>query len=211
MAYSTQLAAALSGATVPQLRHWRRDLGSGALLRPELAVRPRSLYSFRDVLALRTCVYLRKDITLQKIRTAVATLRRIGEVEHLSAYRLVVDGDSIAWDAEPSPVDLVKRPGQHVIATMADILEPFAARPGVVVPRLFRPREHVSVDPETRGGQPIITGTRVSYEDVAQLIDDGVAPEEIAEFYPSVSAEAARDAADFALYVASFTAGARAA
>lgn len=53
MAYPTKMAAALSGATVGQLRGWRQDRGHGPFLAPELQTRPRALYSFRDVLALR--------------------------------------------------------------------------------------------------------------------------------------------------------------
>ena len=52
-------------------------------------------YSFRDVLALRAFAILRQDVSLQKIRKALATLKRFGEVEHLSSYSLVAEGDSI--------------------------------------------------------------------------------------------------------------------
>src|SRR5260370_632972 len=108
------MAAALTGATVNQLRHWRSPR-AGPLLAPEIQSAPRALYSFLDVLALRTCVRLRRYASLQKIRSAVATLRDLGA--------------------------------------------------------------------------------------------EGVPPEEICQYYPAVSAEAARDAIDFALYVDSFDRG----
>ncbi|MDG9682416.1 hypothetical protein QC334_06620 [Streptomyces sp. DH18] len=128
------MAAALSGATVGQLRTWRQDRGNGPILQPGLAARP-ALYSFRDVLALRAFAHLRQDVSLQKIRVALATLRKIGEVEHLSSYSLVAEGDSIVLAGHDNHgTDLVKRPGQRVIATMADILQEFAPRAGVVVP-----------------------------------------------------------------------------
>jgi uncharacterized protein (DUF433 family) len=50
----------------------------------------------------------------------------------------------------------------------------------------------------------VISGTRIPYEDVASLIRDGVEAEDIREFYPHVTAEAARDAYDFASYVDSY-------
>nr|WP_245834269.1 DUF433 domain-containing protein [Streptomyces aidingensis] len=188
------------------MRHWRRDVRDGPVLIPELAVRPRALYSFRDVLALRTCVRLRQDASLQKIRRAIGNLRRLGEIEHLSSYSLVADGDSIALvgnDSEHS-TDLVKRPGQQVVATLAEILEPFSVRPGVVVPHLLRPTAHITLDPETQGGSPVITGTRVPYDAVVELLEDGVRAEKIADYYPAVTPEAARDAQTFALYVNSY-------
>jgi hypothetical protein len=54
-----------------------------------------ALYSFRDVLALRAFAILRQDVSLQKIRKALATLKRFGEFEHLSSYSLVAEGDFI--------------------------------------------------------------------------------------------------------------------
>lgn len=90
MAYPVKMAAALSGATVNQLRHWR-SARTGPLLVPEIATTPKVLYSFKDVLALRTCVRLREDASLQKIRAAIQNLRDLGEADHLATYRLVSD------------------------------------------------------------------------------------------------------------------------
>lgn len=91
MAYEPRMAAALSAATLNQLRHWRTVSPRGdVVLVPEIRVRPRVLYSFRDLLALRTCVYLRRRVSLQRIRKAIGKLHDLGEVEHLSAYRLVM-------------------------------------------------------------------------------------------------------------------------
>ena len=95
VAYTTKMAAALSGATTSQLRHWRRQTDVGVVLVPEVARSPRALYSFRDVPALRTFVHLRNSSSLQKIRTALGTLRNLGERDHLSSYRLVTDGRTI--------------------------------------------------------------------------------------------------------------------
>jgi uncharacterized protein (DUF433 family) len=205
MAYSTHMAAALSGATVNQLRSWRINRGAkGQFLMPELGTRPRAAYSFRDVLALRTCVRLRQDFSLQKIRTAIGTLRGLGETAHLASYQLVTDGSSIVLYDDEHPTDLLDRPGQRVVATLTDILEPFAPRPGVVVPHLLRPATHVAVDPANQGGHPVITGTRVPYEAVAELLEDGVPLERIPDYYPAVTVDAARDAAEFARYVDSY-------
>lgn len=212
MTYSTQMAAALSGATPGQIRNWRQDRGAGPFLRPELGTKPRALYSFRDVIALRAFARLRENFSLQSLRRAVNNLRELGEIEHLSTYSLVAEGKSIVlYEDDEHGTDLLKRPGQRVIATLADIMEPFAPRPGVLVPHLLRPYEHVSLSPDRQGGQPVITGTRVPSEDVAALLRDGVPAEKVAEYYPKVSAAAARDAERFALYVNSYTTGGRAA
>jgi len=57
------MAAALSGATISQLRHWR-SVRTGPLLAPEISTAPRAVYSFQDLLALRTFVRLRENTSL---------------------------------------------------------------------------------------------------------------------------------------------------
>lgn len=205
MAYAPYMAAALSGATLRQLSHWRRSSNSsGAVLVPEVATSRPILYSFRDVVALRTCVYLRKDSSLQRIRRAIANLRNLGELDHLSEYKLISDHDSIVLVKGESAVDLVRQPGQYVMAEMREVLSPFVNKSNVVVPALFRPREHIIVSPEVRSGHPVIAGTRVPYEQVADLLHDGVPLESIHDYYPAVDENAARDAFDFAAYVDSW-------
>ena len=142
------MAAALSGATISQLRHWR-SMRTGPLLAPEIAAGPRAVYSFQDVLALRTFVRLRENTSLQKIRAAIGNLRNIGEVSHLASYRLVADrAGNIQLLTATEAVDLGKNPGQlQLVAVIGDVIEPFAARAGVLVPHLLRPRP---VSPLTR-------------------------------------------------------------
>jgi uncharacterized protein (DUF433 family) len=84
-------------------------------------------------------------------------------------------------------------------------------KPGAYCPHLLQPREHLAVDPETQGGIPVIAGTRVPYDAVAGLMRDDVAADKIADYYPGVSAPAARDALDFARYVDSYDPATRAA
>lgn len=46
--------------------------------------------------------------------------------------------------------------------------------------------------PEVRGGEPCVRGTRVPAADVAGLLEDGVEPIQIHDFYPGITADAAR-------------------
>ncbi|HET9971699.1 MAG TPA: MerR family transcriptional regulator [Streptosporangiaceae bacterium] len=112
MAYETKMAAALSGATVSQLRHWR-SARTGPLLAPEIAATPRAVYSFQDVLALRTFVRLREHASLQNIRGAIGSLPDIGEAGHPASYRLVSDKrGNIQLVTEDQAVNLGEKPGQ---------------------------------------------------------------------------------------------------
>ncbi|HEY4458601.1 MAG TPA: DUF433 domain-containing protein [Pseudonocardiaceae bacterium] len=203
MSYPSVVAAALSGASIRQLSYWRSSRSAdGPLLSPTFHG-SRVGYSFQDVVALRTFVYLRaKDVPLQRVRKAVQYLRQLGETEHLSSYKLLAVGKGVVWRiSDGTALDLTNQPGNYVIAEMVDILAAFRnANDRVVVP-LREPKPGLAVDPDVRGGFPVIEGTRVPYDMVSALVRDGVPPEDVADYYPSVSPEAAVGARDFDAYV----------
>jgi len=204
VAYRPEIAAALSGATVRQLSYWRSGHTPEPLLAPEFhRPRARVSYSFGDVVALRTFVYLRsRGVPLQRVRRAVERLRKMGETEHLSLYHLVAVGHDVIWQlSDQEAVDLTGRPGQQIIAEMVDILGAFVNMQTRQVLPLCEPVAGLQVDPDVRGGYPVIKGTRVPYDLVAGLVQDGLPPAEISAFYPSVGADAARGALVFAEYV----------
>jgi uncharacterized protein (DUF433 family)/DNA-binding transcriptional MerR regulator len=205
VSYEPKMAAALSGATPRQLAYWRRESGAGGpVLVPELSSSRPILYSFRDVLALRACVQLRQKVSLQKIRRAVDALREgLGAREHLSSYRLVAGPDTVYLADHDHAVDLLKRPGNVVIREMVDVLAPFYVE-GRHIPDLLQPRPHIAIDPDVRGGEPVVEGTRIPAAEVAALVRDGVAPEDVGEFFPGMSATAVRDAVDFTDYADSY-------
>ena len=161
-------------------------------------------YSFRDVIALRTCVRLRQEASLQKIRRALDTLRvDLGQRDHLSSYQLVADGSTIYSQTPTMPWTSCGKKGNVVIHQFVEVLQPFYVQ-GRQIPALLEPRKHVQVDPGVRGGEPVIAGTRIPYDEVAALLRDGVAADDIGEFFPQVTPAAARDAYDFASYVDSY-------
>jgi uncharacterized protein (DUF433 family)/DNA-binding transcriptional MerR regulator len=207
VAYPTDITATLSGASLRQLAYWRRPKDGVALLAPELGeCGGRLLYSFRDVIALRTFVFLREQLPLQRIRKAVSNLRDLGSTDHLSRYRLFVSGKSVVWQdpEEDTFVDLVEQPGAlRLAAIMGDVMRPFT-RQGRKVVDLVHPRPNIEIDPEIQGGYPVIRGTRIEFDLVASLIEDGMRPSEVKSIYPSVSAAGARDAARFAEVVRSY-------
>jgi uncharacterized protein (DUF433 family) len=155
-------------------------------------------YSFRDVLALRTFVYLKAHgVSLQRVRKAVRSLREMGETDHLSAYTLVAFGRDIVWrQSDDDAVDLTRHPRHQVIARKIDIVRPFDT-----VVALYTPKPGIQVDRDVRGGYPVMEGTRVPFDLVASLLDDGVSPQDVTAIYPSVDASAVQGAAEFAKYV----------
>jgi hypothetical protein len=179
VSYAPKLAAALSGATIRQLAHWRKPgPGGRPVLTPGYSATRPIDYSFRDVIALRTCVRLRQEASLQRIRRALDALRiDLGLREHLSSYQLVADGSTIYLADSEQAVDLVRQKGNLVIQQFVEVLQPFYVQ-GRQIPALLEPREHIQVDPGVRGGEPVISGTRIPYDEVAALMRDGVAAED---------------------------------
>lgn len=206
MAFPVPITSVLSGASPRQLGYWRRPTRSAnSLLVPAAERGGRYLYSWADVVALRTIVYLRQEKSLHKIRHAVATLRQLeaDQWAHLAQYRLVRTAETIVVQTPRGEIlDLERAPGtilEEVL--MEDVLGPFTAN-GARVPALANPRPHLAVDPGILDGYPVIGGSRVPFHLVAALADEGAKPAEIIEIYPSVPPEGVADAQDFAKQVA---------
>lgn len=198
MAYTTGLTAALGGVTAAQLAHWRRQ--PNPLLVPEFTKSGKARYSFRDLLAVRIVANLRTEVSLQKIRKAVANLKHLDDFEHLSNYRLDAEKDTIVW-AGDQPIDILKRPGQHMLVTMRDVLGEFVGWTGATVVPLARPKPGVSVNPGVLRGYPVVAHSRVPYDTVASLAADGFDADAIRELYPSVDATGVAGAVAFDDYV----------
>src|SRR5262249_49494025 len=111
---------------------------------------------------------------------------------------------SAVWIApDGSYIDVVERPGQGALkVVMEDVFEGFTSGTGRHVPSLREPARGVVVDPEVRGGFPVIAGTRIPFNIIAGLHADGLPPAEIAELYPSVTPEEIEGATELAELVA---------
>jgi uncharacterized protein (DUF433 family)/DNA-binding transcriptional MerR regulator len=207
VAFSVPIASVLSGASVDQLAYWRKQTASAApLLVPEAKRSGRYLYSWADVVALRSIVYLRQEKSLPRIRRAVGLLRALeaDQWEHLARYTLISTKASIIVRTPSGELlDLEQQPATVVSEVlMRDVLAPFTTRDGRDVPDLENPRRLLTVNPRVLAGYPVIAGTRVPFDVVAGLAEDGVPAAEIVEMYPSVDPASVGDAQAFAEQVA---------
>lgn len=191
--FDNAITSALTGATLNQLANWRRT----GLLTPEVRERP-VLYSFRDLVALRTMTFIRSHVSLQKIRIALRSLSDLDLTEHPSAYTLTTDGDSVFLVESDTATDLVKNKNQQILTGLMDMFDPFINFRGDAVPNFVHPRPSLNLSEKVMGGFPTILGSAIPYDDVALLLRDGSVPVEyVPHYYPGVDAEAARDALDF--------------
>lgn len=193
MAFPVELTSVLTGASISQLKGWR----SSGLLAPEVQSTPVVLYSFRDIIALRTFVRMRADISLQKIRKAVAALPEFDLTDHPSQYQLHTDGKSVYFSDDGRSIDLVEKKGQQLLVNLQDVFAPFENMQGSEVTDFRRPRPHLEVRESRLGGWPTVENTRVAFDTIGKLLTGGeVAPKDVSRFYPSVTASGAIDAKD---------------
>lgn len=209
MAYPTRLAAALSGATERQLGYWRRSRGSRPpLLVPEYGLRP-ALYSYPDVVALRMFTRLREELPLQKIRRSVSyVLDRLPEGKHISSETIrALPGEQTAiWVKDDAVVDTVGQPGQLSFPEMlVDVFHGFTTNRGRHVPDLERPAPGLVINPAIRGGTPVAEGTRITFDVLAGLREDGLSIAEVRALYPGVSETSISGAMEFAQRVEELT------
>ncbi|KQQ80998.1 hypothetical protein ASF64_13275 [Arthrobacter sp. Leaf137] len=199
MAFPLELTAVLSGATARQLRLWR---GRGILV-PEINRDNPALYSYRDVVALRTIAFLRSRTSMQNIGKAFHSMQKLQFTEHPATYSFGLSGTSIVFKTpEGITLDLSRNVGQMMLFTLEEIFEPYTNRRNETVVDFRHPKPHIEVDRGRLGGWPTIERTRISYDTIASLVDgDTVRPEEVAYYYPNVSEAAAQDAVDFASMV----------
>jgi uncharacterized protein (DUF433 family) len=207
VAFPVPITSVLTGATVAQLAYWRKATASAPpLLVPQGKRSGRYMYSWADVVALRSIVYLRSEKSLPRIRQAVARLRSLEADDwvHLARYTLISTPSTIlVRTPDGQLLDVDRHPGTVLEETlMKDVLEPFETRSGRHVPALRNPRPHITVDPRVLGGYPVLAGTRVPFDSVAALAEDRLEPDEIAAIYPSATTEAIADATAFAEQVA---------
>ena len=210
--FPVRIASVLSGASRAQLSYWRKEIAPlGPLLVPESRRGRAFLYSVADVLALRSIVYLREEKSLPKIRKAVAYLKEIEHDDwtHLADYRLIRTAATIYVERpDRRRVDLEAHPGHELVnvsedasdersVAMSSVLAEFENVRGRTVPDFFAPREHVAVNRDVLGGFPVIRGTRVPFDVIADLVTSGASSAVIARLYPTVAAEALPSALEF--------------
>lgn len=207
MSFPIPITSVLTGATVRQLAYWRRHTpATPPLLVPEAKHSGRYLYSWADIVALRSIVYLRQEKSLPQIRRAVATLQELeaNQWTHLAAYQLISTHQSILVQTPTGQLlDLEDQPGTvlHEIP-MHDVLAPFQTRNGRAVPALEHPRPRIVANPKVLGGYPVIAGTRIPFDIIASLAENNLKPNAITTIYPSVDHEAINDAISLAKQVA---------
>lgn len=188
-AYTIEQAAKVAKVSPRRVRYWAE---SGVLVPSvmyDTETSPRhALYSFRDLVGLRTLAILRDrhGLSLQSLRQAGSYLS-----EHSNApwsdLRLWVRGKDLLFYPPPSDVPVsATKPGQAVFEID---LEPVSHDTERASDALRRSQADIGQTERRRkvlGNELVIKGTRVPVESVLELSDAGYSIEAIVRAFPSL-------------------------
>jgi uncharacterized protein (DUF433 family) len=203
-AYTAERAAALSGVPKSTVHYWSNN----DILVPSVSPQRIKLWSYGDLMALRTIYWLRQskqDPDGREIpRTAMKAVRR--------ALREIASLELDLWNEDGAPRVAVDRSGNIVIgdergaqraggqrildADMLDLLAPFDSHEGLRGPDLNAPRPQLRIVPGKLAGSPHIERTRIETQALAALERRGIENAKIYRLYPMVSTAAVDDAID---------------
>jgi uncharacterized protein (DUF433 family) len=207
-AYTAERASALSGVPLSTIRYWANH---GILVPAVWDERP-LLWSYSDLVGLRTIHWLRKQKTLADgaeipAATMPAVRDAIRELGHLTwgaraAYGISVDAAGRLYFRKSANEPFAMGNGQ-MPGPWLDLLAPFEIAPGVQAPDLRRPRPTLRIEPAKLTGAPHVAGTRVETLALFALQSRGLDANEIRQLYPFLHAEAIQDAVQFEEQLAS--------
>jgi len=203
--YTADRAAALSGVLKSTVHYWARR----EILVPSVSAERVKLWSYTDLMGLRTIYWLRQPKRASNgwdvPRTAMPAVKR--------ALAKLRDLDLTLWTEDGAPRVVVDRGGEIYLRTEADsvettagmrplsedwldLIEPFTTREATEGPDLQSPRPHLRIVPGKLSGSPHVASTRIETLALFALRRRGVDDEGIHRLYPVVAPVAIAEAID---------------
>jgi len=185
------LGLSLDAVTV---HYWARN----EILVPSVSPSKVKLWSFADLMGLRTIYWLRKrklddeghDVpptTMRAVRRALRMLRELDldlwTEDGGPPVRVNPAGEIFVMTEDAGPTGL--RGERPLDPEIFDLIEPFTT-PVTSAPHLVRPRPHLRIVPGKLSGSPHIEWTRIETVAVAALAARGFDSSMIEGLYPSV-------------------------
>jgi uncharacterized protein (DUF433 family) len=202
--YTADRTAALSGVPKSTVHYWARE----GILTPSASPERIKLWSYADLLGLRTIYWLRHNkvsatgqtvpkTSMPQVRKALAELREVTELFACDepqgvavdrVGRIVVLKEGRATEASD---------GQGLLdGDLLDLTGPFSADSGILGPDLQHPRPHLRILPGKLGGSPHVEDTRVETEALGALAARGLPEAKIYRLYPAVEQVGVDEALD---------------
>lgn len=192
LAFGTDQVCALTGLSKRQLSYWD-DTG---FFSPELAGGG-IVYSFRDLVGLRTIARLRETVPLQELRKVGSWLHREYE-KPWSMLRFYRSGRDVHFrDPDSGKVLAAKPERQTVCIEMEEIAVEVSE---LVAKRRRRARNSLGKVEQRRQivqNRPVIAGTRIPVEAIWNFHEEGYTQAAILKEYPTITARDVKAAIEY--------------
>ena len=197
--YTVEHVARLANLSVRRVLYWANTGVFEPTLTDDLTSRPYSrLYSFRDVVGLRTLGKLRERVSLQSLRAIGVWLKGRYKAPWSSLRFYVLGRDVLFDDPQTGEHIAPGRPGQKVLEIE---LEPIARETEKAVKKLHtRGRQQVGRLERHRyvaHNATVLAGTRIPTSAVWAFHEDGFAERAILREYPTLRRADVRAAIKF--------------
>ena len=184
-AFTADRVQELTGLSKRQIQYWDEQ----DFIRPSLTSRQgrgrRRLYTFRDLVALRTAAEIRSAVSLQLIRKVDAYLRQLDYDHPMAEIAFEIVGGDLFFE-EAGAVRRARRPEQTILRVtvpfahlVSDLERRIAKLDKRAVGKLERRRS-------TLGGKLLIAGTRIPVATIQRMRDDGATEAAILKLFPDL-------------------------
>jgi uncharacterized protein (DUF433 family) len=185
------------------VHYWARK----GYLVPSVSAERVKLWSFADLMGLRTIYWLRQPKNradgreiprsqMPMIKEAIHRLRDL-DLDLFDGDRpnivVTVEG-KVLLDRPGHPLEAVD--GQLVERQLMDVLAPFSTLEGLRGPDLAAPRPHLRIVPRKLSGAPHVIDTRVETQAIEALASRGYPVEKIVALYPFLTPIQVRECID---------------
>ena len=186
-AFNLKQAAGLSGLSENQLVSWDQD----NFITPSMAADNRRspysrIYSFDDIVSLRTLQKLRSLVSLQHLKRAAQKLQMHSGRPWSELTLYVLNKEVYFKNPTDGKIEGAVTGQLGATIPLQSVVEEVESR---IVEMRARPRDtigHVITRRHVMGGEPIFAGTRILVESVISLIRSGYSDEEILRQYPDL-------------------------
>jgi uncharacterized protein (DUF433 family) len=190
-AFSEEHVVRLTGLTHGQLRSWDR----AGFFQPRYAYEDRHVpysrvYSFQDVVGLRTIAVLMKEykISLQKLRKVAGELIKRG-YDHWADVKLYVVKKQVHFRPPKSNEIEGVWDGQLAMVPVVDVITDVEARVQELKKRDESQLGHVERNKYVVRNSPVIAGTRIPTATIRRFKEAGYSVEQIVKQYPTLTPE----------------------
>lgn len=187
-AFSDEEAGQLADLSTRQLRYW----DTTGFFEPSLGFERRRspnsrIYSFRDVVSLRTISLLRKkhDVPLQHLRDVARELTRLGDDFWVGTRLFVVDRRVFFKEPDTGRVRSAVG-GQYTMLELAAVANDVAKRAGKLLKRKPSQIGRISQHRYVAHNKRVLAGTRIPVLAIQRFSDAGYSIPQILKEYPSL-------------------------